>query len=67
MLPASCAKSSILSKVSQLVYLMAHSPEEPTKVALYVEMAQGELQRLNEIAKRTIQFCNENRSVAESK
>ena len=55
-----------LEALNNLVYLMAHSLEEPTKIALYVEMAEGELRRLNEIAKRTIQFCNENHSATQS-
>ena len=57
-----------LEALNNLVYLMAHSSEEPTKVEGRpdVEMAQGELLRLNKIAKQTIQFCDNNHSVTGS-
>ena len=54
-----CEIINPLESLNNLVYLMAHSSEEPTKIALYIEMAQAELLRMNEIAKRTLQFCNE--------
>ena len=48
-----------LEAINNLVYIMKQGPEEHESARIYIEMIEGELNRLNEIARRTLIFCQE--------
>ena len=47
-----------LESINNLLYLLTF-PIKPDETRLYVEMAQAEVMKLNEITQRTLLFCNE--------
>ena len=47
-----------LESLNHLVYLSKDSPDDG-KNELYLEIAEAQLARLNEIAPRTLRFCKE--------
>jgi hypothetical protein len=48
-----------LEALNNLLYLIALSAEEPSKVAFHAEMAQKELLKINKIARQTLSSCSE--------
>ena len=48
-----------LEAINNLVYIAKQKHADPESLGMYVEMIEGELNRLNEIARRTLIFCNE--------
>ena len=53
-----CEILNPLECLNNLIYLLKHSPDDE-KNDLYLEMAEGQLARLNEITQRTLRFSKE--------
>ena len=45
-----------LEAITNLLYLIAHDPQLPDTIRLYVQMAQSELSRVSQIATQTLRF-----------
>ena len=51
-----------LETLNNLIYLARHSPQDAAKVIRYMDLAQEQLLKLNEITKQTLYFCSEDPS-----
>jgi len=53
-----CEVINPLESLNNLIYLLKQGTDDEKK-SLYIEIAETELARLNEIAQRTLRFCKE--------
>jgi hypothetical protein len=54
-----CEVIDPLEAINNLIYITKHLPDDRESVEMYMKMAEAHVERLNQIARKALGFCNE--------